>query len=610
MAFERTPQPGNKELLFSGRNNWGTGWVKKGSFTNLPGSVLEQLGMVPALTREVAKSERAGHEAAKEVECEFVQQSPVVQQPIARKAPSQPPPKYKPQAVVMFDARGKKTIEALPAGLDGVQRYRITRQAQVREAQEEGSEALSREGLKAESDENSGLILPMQTKLRVRSPDDAAEKEDDAIADRVITMPLQRQVAKEENLEDVQRKANKDELQRQPLEEPADFYDEVVFRDSQNGQTIVLSGGKVTGQNGREVFYEGRKIRRSAPAISGGPPITTTALQESYIIKKNDILRIRYGLHADPDSSVADAARDAGMVRGAISARDAYLRLFHYAQGASRLANRAAHDYAEGRISHLQARDMASGGRNELLIWTRHSQSPTANWFSQQLKDIPTPLEDLQRRYVERAMRNNRQLRLRFDMEGLSPRSPAYEERLRRATLVLKDSPEISEAIMRAAGRTNRAVNIFSGVSGGLGAASAGLGGVSAAYEVINAPVGQKMDALGRETAGIAGGWVGGLAGEMTGLWIAGLVCAGATGGACVVGGLVITILFTAAGGLAGSYGARETYDAQMLNWLAEKAASSSVGQEWGRLEGSPIELLQGFGGGSLILGPDWQTFP
>lgn len=46
---------------------------------------------------------------------------------VARKENPAPPARYQPDAVVAYDARGKKTIEALPVGPDGVQRYRVTR---------------------------------------------------------------------------------------------------------------------------------------------------------------------------------------------------------------------------------------------------------------------------------------------------------------------------------------------------------------------------------------------------------------------------------------------------------------------------------------------------
>lgn len=46
---------------------------------------------------------------------------------VARKESPAPPARYQPDAVVAYDARGKKTIEALPVGPDGVQRYRVTR---------------------------------------------------------------------------------------------------------------------------------------------------------------------------------------------------------------------------------------------------------------------------------------------------------------------------------------------------------------------------------------------------------------------------------------------------------------------------------------------------
>lgn len=94
---------------------------------------------------------------------------------VARKESPAPPARYQPDAVVAYDARGKKTIEALPVGPDGVQRYRVTRDVRP-EAR-----------LPPEAPVTAAPTL--QAKLKVSSPEDAAEREADAVADRVMTLP-------------------------------------------------------------------------------------------------------------------------------------------------------------------------------------------------------------------------------------------------------------------------------------------------------------------------------------------------------------------------------------------------------------------------------------
>ncbi len=244
MAFERAPQPGKHEPVFTARNNGTTALLKKGFFKDLPRSVKEQFGMAPALHREAVKEEeQAGlqREAAKDEEREeesreVVQQKPVVEQPIARREAPQAPPQFTHEAVVSYDARGKKTIEALPVGLDGVQRYRVTRD--VRPDARTPPEG-SRDAAKSEErEEDSGVELPMQTKLRVSSPDDPAEREADEMADRVMTMPLQREavsreVAKDEEREEVSREAAKEEEREEVSREAAkDEKPEEVTREA------------------------------------------------------------------------------------------------------------------------------------------------------------------------------------------------------------------------------------------------------------------------------------------------------------------------------------------------------------------------------------------
>lgn len=50
-------------------------------------------------------------------------------------------PAYTPEPIVSYDARGKKTVAALPVGLDGMQRFRVMRQPQERAPTEEENKA-------------------------------------------------------------------------------------------------------------------------------------------------------------------------------------------------------------------------------------------------------------------------------------------------------------------------------------------------------------------------------------------------------------------------------------------------------------------------------------
>lgn len=273
MAFERAPQPGTKEPVFTGRNNGTAGLLKKGFFTDLPRSVKEQLGMVPALHREaVREDEQTGlpREAAKEDESEIVQQSPVAEQPIARKEAPQAPPRFNHEAVVSYDARGKKTIEALPVGLDGVQRYRVTRDVrpEARTPPEVSREAAKEE----EREEGSGVELPMQTKLRVSSPDDPAEREADEMADRVMTMPLQREIAPGEEREEVGREASEDELQTKCEDCEAEEKDTLIREEAPEEDTVAAKLQRKGDLSGATVDA-GTAAQINSVRSSGGQPL-------------------------------------------------------------------------------------------------------------------------------------------------------------------------------------------------------------------------------------------------------------------------------------------------------------------------------------------------
>ncbi len=131
MIFERAPQSDRTQPQFHGKNSLSGKSSCKGCFHDLPRSVKEQIGMVAptVVARDTTPAEEVERQAETPrpiAEEEIPAQADPVPR-VARKENLAPPARYQPDAVVAFDARGKKTIEALPVGPDGVQRYRVTR---------------------------------------------------------------------------------------------------------------------------------------------------------------------------------------------------------------------------------------------------------------------------------------------------------------------------------------------------------------------------------------------------------------------------------------------------------------------------------------------------
>jgi hypothetical protein len=132
MIFERTPQPDRPEPQYYEHGPSRGRKAARGRFRDLPGPIQEQLGIEVAATRVVSettsapRSQPAGETLQPVAEEE--QSAPVNRTAcVTRKEISEPPARYRPGAVISYDARGKKTIEALPIGPDGVQRFRVTR---------------------------------------------------------------------------------------------------------------------------------------------------------------------------------------------------------------------------------------------------------------------------------------------------------------------------------------------------------------------------------------------------------------------------------------------------------------------------------------------------
>lgn len=137
MIFERGPQQNRSSRNFSGNSHWSLKRSGPGAFSSLPRSVYEQLGMLaPAPTPETVTREAAPQEEAEaETHAVFADVSDSKTSPapvIARKPMPAAQPAYTPEPIVSYDARGKKTVAALPVGLDGVQRFRVMRQPQER----------------------------------------------------------------------------------------------------------------------------------------------------------------------------------------------------------------------------------------------------------------------------------------------------------------------------------------------------------------------------------------------------------------------------------------------------------------------------------------------
>ncbi|MBZ0232507.1 MAG: hypothetical protein K8M05_09285 [Deltaproteobacteria bacterium] len=274
-----------------------------------------------------------------------------------------------------------------------------------------------------------------------------------------------------------------------------------------------------------------------------------------------------------PWQVLAQAADDTNGGTAIISAGNAAIRLANYEAPARQLAQRLLADLESGKLDHLEARNQAVVGRNHLLTEARRDMSPAAAKASQAIKsDRGVSVSDMQRRKTAELLRNhsgrdkkNRPLPpekaqqwkaiLDADSDLWAQHAKAVQadpDAFADAMRVLGESPEVSKAIIRSAGRPNRLVSGMARLQLAGGVAGAVIGAIDAYQEIANASDAERLHAIARAGAG----FVGGIVGAEGAVWIASAIMGGLAGasgvGAPVV--IVVTLLAGAAGGMAGAH--------------------------------------------------------
>ncbi|MFL5357070.1 peptidoglycan-binding domain-containing protein [Archangium sp.] len=225
-----------------------------------------------------------------------------------------------------------------------------------------------------------------------------------------------------------------------------------------------------------------------------------------------------------------------------IQGYDANIRITQYVHPARQLAQQFLADVESGKLSHLEGRQLASSQRNELLTLTREKLTPGGRAFSEAIKDEGKTLSELIHKYSRKLLVESPDLMKQYGLKTLDPKSPLFDAALYERTIEeVGRSERISMEIIKAAGRTGKAVTLMARVSRVAGPVGAGLGLVMSAYEIKSAPPGQKLYVAGREASGFAGGIVGTVGGGLLAGWTASLAC-GPAAPVCAIAVSVVVV--------------------------------------------------------------------
>ncbi|HUQ04532.1 MAG TPA: DUF4157 domain-containing protein [Kofleriaceae bacterium] len=247
------------------------------------------------------------------------------------------------------------------------------------------------------------------------------------------------------------------------------------------------------------------------------------------------------------------ASRGAGPL---VSARDAHLRLSQYTGPAQELSQRVMRDIAEGRVSHLDGRAEAAEGRNALREATRERLSPGGRATSEAIEPRGATLAELADRYALRALQENPALRARFNITNAVRGDAATEA----AIIAIRDSEQVSLAIVEAAGRSNRVMTGASQVVRVAGPVLVGAQIAVGGYRVLTAEEGEHMWTAGEELSSFAGGTLGASAGGVV-LSTLGAVAVGAGVVVSAPVAIVVSILVVGGMAMAGSWAGQSVWD-------------------------------------------------
>ncbi len=239
-----------------------------------------------------------------------------------------------------------------------------------------------------------------------------------------------------------------------------------------------------------------------------------------------------------------------------VSARDAHLRLTRYVRPAEELSQRVMRDVAEGRITHMEGREAAAGGRSALREATRESLSPGGRATSEAIEPHGVTLGQLADRYAVRALENSPELRAQYGITTVTRGEAATE----RAITAIRDSEEVSRAIIAAAGRPNPVMTGASRVMRVAGPVMVGTQVAVGSYRVLTAEEGEHMWTAGEEISSFAGGSLGASAGGVV-LSTLGAVAVGAGLTVTAPVAIVVSILVVGGMAMAGSWAGQSIWD-------------------------------------------------
>jgi hypothetical protein len=429
-----------------------------------------------------------------------------------------------------------------------------------------------------------------QCALEVSEPGDAAEQEADRVADALVAGRLAPMPTIAASLP--QRK-----LQR--------------WADSSSAQAVIRVIDAATPEQLGHIEAALGDAEGSADAMV---PVELPGW--AGYVAHDDLRPLRERAHARASSSTAPADPGAvpglsGGVQGLISGRDAALRMDEYIRPAQQLSQQVMNDVASGRIDHLEGREVAAQGRNQLRLQTRERLSPGGRGTSEAIEPRGPSVGELADRYSMRMLEQSPELRARFGITTLARGDAATE----RALTTIRESPEVSRAIIAAAGRSNAVMTGFSRVMRVAGPAMTAAQVAVGGYRVLTADEGEHMWTAGREISGFAGGSMGSVAG---GLVVEALGAVAVTAGVAVSAPVAIVVSLVVIGGMAiaGDSLGRNIWDhnvdhSEMRSWELEMGeaiqtfARASMGDRIGAL--MPIHALAAGGGYAGLMERDRQ---
>ncbi|MEJ7600812.1 MAG: hypothetical protein WKG01_23105, partial [Kofleriaceae bacterium] len=195
--------------------------------------------------------------------------------------------------------------------------------------------------------------------------------------------------------------------------------------------------------------------------------------------------------------------------QAAVAARDADIRLTMYLRRAQQMSKAFAADVKRNPGSHIEARIDASGTRNRIRTEGRGQLSAGARGMSEAVEaNGPTVLE-LANKYALKWLKERPALCERFGIVNLAFGDPKTELALAK----IRDSPAVSDMIIKSAGKPNTVMNgaaRVTRIAGSLLMVGQAAGSI---YRVLDAEEGEHLWTTGRELAGFSGGTLGGAAG-------------------------------------------------------------------------------------------------